>query len=44
LREVVGIKDEAKPFYSLRHSGITDLRTARNSNGDLAARPTGRRL
>ena len=39
LREVVGIKDEAKPFYSLRHSGITDLRTARNANGDLAISP-----
>jgi hypothetical protein len=29
LRNVVKMTDPDKPFYSLRHSGITDLRTAR---------------
>ena len=36
LHEVVGILDPLKPFYSLRHSGITDLRTARTPNGEVA--------
>jgi hypothetical protein len=27
-----------KPFYSLRHSGITDLRTARTPNGEVAVK------
>ena len=31
LREVVRIVEPLKPFYSLRHSGITDLRVARYS-------------
>lgn len=38
LREVVGINDPAKPFYSLRHSGITDLRVARTANGEIAVK------
>jgi integrase len=38
LREVVGIDDPLKPFYSLRHSGITDLRTARTPNGEVAVK------
>jgi integrase len=36
LRETVGIKDPDKPFYSLRHSGITDLRIARTPEGAVA--------
>jgi integrase len=39
LRDVVGIKDPDKPFYSLRHSGITDLRIARTPNGEIAVKP-----
>ncbi len=39
LREVVGIKDPDKPFYSLRHSGITDLRVARTASGEIAVKP-----
>jgi len=38
LREVVGIVDPLKPFYSLGHSGITDLRTARTPNGEVAVK------
>jgi hypothetical protein len=38
LREVVGINDPTKPFYSLRHSGITDLRFARTANGEIAVK------
>jgi len=34
-----GIKDPDKPFYSLRHSGITDLRIARTPNGEIAVKP-----
>lgn len=38
LRDVVKIKDPDKPFYSLRHSGITDLRIARTPNGEIAVK------
>ena len=38
LHEVVGINDPLKPFYSLRHSGITDLRVARTANGEIAVK------
>ena len=38
LRDVMGIEDPAKPFYSLRHSGITDLRIARTPNGEIAVK------
>jgi hypothetical protein len=34
-----GITDPDKPFYSLRHCGITDLRVARTSNGEVAVKP-----
>ena len=36
LRKTVGITDPDKPFYSLRHSGITDLRVARTADGAVA--------
>ncbi|HWX32618.1 MAG TPA: hypothetical protein VNZ53_34960 [Steroidobacteraceae bacterium] len=39
LRNVVGITDPDKPFYSLRHSGITDLRVARTASGEIAVKP-----
>ncbi len=39
LRKTVGITDPDKPFYSLRHSGITDLRVARTANGEIAVKP-----
>jgi hypothetical protein len=39
LRNTVGITDPDKPFYSLRHSGITDLRVARTANGEIAVKP-----
>ena len=39
LGNTVGITDPDKPFYSLRHSGITDLRVARIANGEIAVKP-----
>ncbi len=38
LRNVVKMTDPDKPFYSLRHSGITDLRTARAPDGSPAVK------
>jgi hypothetical protein len=34
--KTVRIADPGKPFYSLRHSGITDLRVARTADGAVA--------
>jgi hypothetical protein len=34
----LSITDPDKPFYSLRHSGITDLRVARTANGEIAVK------
>ena len=39
LRKTVRMLDPDKPFYSLRHSGITDLRVARTANGEIAVKP-----
>src|SRR5437868_1658836 len=36
LCNTVGLIDPDKPFYSLRHSGITDLRVARTADGAVA--------
>jgi hypothetical protein len=39
LGNLVGITDPDKPFYSLRHSRITDLRVARTTSGEIAVKP-----
>jgi hypothetical protein len=39
LSPAVRITDPDEPFYCLRHSGITDLRVARTSNGEIAVKP-----
>ena len=39
LSPAVRITDPNKPFYSLWHSGITDLRVARTGNGEIAVKP-----
>ena len=39
LSSAVRITDPDTPFYSLWHSGITDLWVARTANGEIAVKP-----